>query len=265
MPLKRREHEAVAPPAALPVRQRDSPGPRQQPAAHVRLHHQGPQLAVFSVLQEQPLPRSGRLVRPLLLEWRPEAVRLLGTPSPAPTFGNESASEDLEQEENSREEDMVEPNSSFPDIPGMRRSPGKSKSDLMEQMFRAALLRKAKQANGQKPLEEMSNHLPELPTCPMEADSKEFWVHEECAAWSKSIYLFGHRLRGLEETVLKAVDKLCSRCKFPGASLSCARDNCPELYHYLCARDNCCHMEEDSYTIYCPQHKMQLLQSEKRK
>ncbi|GFY71543.1 retinoic acid-induced protein 1 [Trichonephila inaurata madagascariensis] len=144
----------------------------------------------------------------------------------------------------------------------MRRSPGKRKSDLMEQMFRAALLRKAKQANGQKPLEEMSNHLPELPmstSFPMDGmvDNKEFWVHEECAAWSKTVYLFGHRLRGLEETVLKAVDKLCSRCKFPGASLSCAKDNCPELYHYLCARDNWCHMDEETYTIYCPQHKQQ--------
>lgn len=72
---------------------------------------------------------------------------------------------------------------------------------------------------GQKPLEEMSGHHlsgdlsggsgqfpPMLDPC--SADSKEFWVHEECAAWSKTVYLFGHRLRGLEDTILQAVDKV---------------------------------------------------------
>ncbi|GFX68629.1 retinoic acid-induced protein 1 [Trichonephila clavipes] len=205
----------------------------------------------------------GDLFGPYYLNGDQKPSNYSAPPSPAPTFGNESseAGEDLEPEDS--REDMMEPSSSsYPDIPGIRRSPGKRKSDLMEQMFRAALLRKAKQANGQKPLEEMSNHLPELPmstSFPMDGmvDNKEFWVHEECAAWSKTVYLFGHRLRGLEETVLKAVDKLCSRCKFPGASLSCAKDNCPELYHYLCARDNWCYMDEETYTIYCPQHKQQ--------
>ncbi|XP_015906577.1 uncharacterized protein [Parasteatoda tepidariorum] len=205
----------------------------------------------------------GDLFGPYYLNGDQKPSNFSAPPSPAPmsTFENESSEpgDDLEQED-SREELMMDPSSSFSDVPGSRRSPSKRKSDLVEQMFRAALLRKAKQANGQKPLEEMSNHLSDIPLhnpYPVDSttDSKEFWVHEECAAWSKNIYLFGHRLRGLEETVLQAVDKQCSRCKFPGASLSCGVDNCPELYHYLCARDDWCYMDEDSYTIYCPQHK----------
>ncbi|XP_054712998.1 LOW QUALITY PROTEIN: AT-rich interactive domain-containing protein 1A-like [Uloborus diversus] len=209
----------------------------------------------------------GDLFGPYYLNGDQKPSNFSAPPSPAPMsgFGNESSEpgDDLEPEDS--REDLADPSSSCSEIPGGRRFPGKRKSDVMEQMFRAALLRKAKQANGQKPLEEMSNHMsgcdpslsvPSQFSMDAPTDNKEFWVHEECAVWSKNVYLFGHRLRGLEETVLKSVDKLCSRCKFPGASLSCGYDNCPELYHYLCARDNWCQMDEDSYTIYCPQHKV---------
>lgn len=209
----------------------------------------------------------GDLFGPYYLNGDQKPSNYSSPPSPAPmsTFGNESSEpgEDFEPEDS--RECPPDP-SSCSDASGMRRYPGKRKSDVMEQMFRAALLRKAKQANGQKPLEEMSNHMSgvdmshsnpnQFPVDTPPTDNKEFWVHEECAVWSRNVYLFGHRLRGLEETVLQSVDKLCSRCKFPGASLSCACENCPELYHYLCARDNWCYMDEDTYTIYCPQHKV---------
>lgn len=80
---------------------------------------------------------------------------------------------------------------------------------------------------GQKPLEEMSNHMTgmdmshsnpnQYPGDTPSSDNKEFWVHEECAVWSKNVYLFGHRLRGLEETVLQSVDKVS--LKYPENNL----------------------------------------------
>lgn len=213
----------------------------------------------------------GDLFGPYFLngEQKPSITSSPPSPSATYTFGNDSnsiAGED-ELNETNREHSsslVSEPLQCGSETASHRNFQIKKRSEGMEQMFRAALLRKSKQANSQKHSEELPESTPssEVPISaptqfPLDVsdDNKEFWVHEECAVWSQGVYLLDQRIYGLEETIVEATETICSRCKFAGASLSCAREECIEHYHYLCARDKWCQMDEENFTILCPKHK----------
>jgi hypothetical protein len=47
----------------------------------------------------------------------------------------------------------------------------------------------------------------------------------------------------------------CMVCRDRGASLGCYQTGCQRVYHLPCAHSAGCLMDDDNFTIYCPQHK----------
>ncbi|KAJ8253916.1 hypothetical protein COCON_G00205280 [Conger conger] len=94
-----------------------------------------------------------------------------------------------------------------------------------------------------------------LRTLQMEAEAKEHWAHEACAVWTRKVMLIAGKLYGLTEATQAATQMCCSACQNVGASISCCREGCPQIFHFVCAKDIGCLFHEDNFSLTCVEHK----------
>ncbi|KAG5832179.1 hypothetical protein ANANG_G00288350 [Anguilla anguilla] len=94
-----------------------------------------------------------------------------------------------------------------------------------------------------------------LRTLQMEAEAKEHWAHEACAIWTRRVVLIAGKLYGLTEAARAAAQMCCSACQSVGASISCCREGCSQIFHFVCAKDMGCLFQEDNFSVKCVEHK----------
>ncbi|XP_068434604.1 transcription factor 20-like [Clinocottus analis] len=87
----------------------------------------------------------------------------------------------------------------------------------------------------------------------------EGWIHEDCGVWSAGVFLVRGRLYGLEEAARLAQETICSACRHTGAIMGCFQKACARNYHYRCAVQSGCVLNEDNFSVRCPEHKNKLL------
>ncbi|XP_062310005.1 transcription factor 20 isoform X1 [Osmerus eperlanus] len=96
--------------------------------------------------------------------------------------------------------------------------------------------------------------LAQLPQMPM--DPEELWVHEGCIVWASGVFLVNGRVYGLQEALDGAREACCSFCEMAGSTLGCYSKGCTLRYHYLCAMEADCSLNEENFSLRCPQHKV---------
>ncbi|KAJ8345005.1 hypothetical protein SKAU_G00291980 [Synaphobranchus kaupii] len=94
-----------------------------------------------------------------------------------------------------------------------------------------------------------------LRTLQMEAEAKEHWAHEACTIWTSRVVLIAGKLYGLTEATRAAAQTCCSACQTVGASISCCREGCSQIFHFVCAKDMGCLLQEDNFSLKCVEHK----------
>nr|XP_020460501.1 uncharacterized protein LOC109962818 isoform X2 [Monopterus albus] len=92
-----------------------------------------------------------------------------------------------------------------------------------------------------------------LPKVPLHLD--ECWIHEDCGIWSAGVFLVRGKLYGLEEAARLAQQTVCAACYQTGAILGCFQKGCPRNYHYRCAIQSGCVLNEENFSMRCPEHK----------
>ncbi|KAM4717489.1 uncharacterized protein FYW61_017574 isoform 1-T4 [Anableps anableps] len=83
----------------------------------------------------------------------------------------------------------------------------------------------------------------------------ECWIHEDCGIWSAGVFLVRGKLYGLEEAARIAQETICSTCHQTGAIMGCFQKGCLKNYHYTCAIQSGCVLNEDNFSMRCPEHK----------
>ncbi|XP_054907813.1 uncharacterized protein si:ch211-165g14.1 isoform X1 [Poeciliopsis prolifica] len=83
----------------------------------------------------------------------------------------------------------------------------------------------------------------------------ECWIHEDCGIWSAGVFLVRGKLYGLEEAVQIAQETICSTCQQPGAIMGCFQKGCLRNYHYPCAIQSGAVLNEENFSMRCPEHK----------
>ncbi|XP_017297503.1 transcription factor 20-like isoform X2 [Kryptolebias marmoratus] len=83
----------------------------------------------------------------------------------------------------------------------------------------------------------------------------ECWVHEDCSIWAAGVFLVQGKLYGLEEAARLAQETICSSCRQTGAIMGCFQKNCCRNYHSTCAVQSGCVLNEDNFSMRCPEHK----------
>ncbi|XP_041824022.1 transcription factor 20-like isoform X2 [Melanotaenia boesemani] len=83
----------------------------------------------------------------------------------------------------------------------------------------------------------------------------ECWIHEDCGIWSAGVFLVRGKLYGLEEAVQLAQETVCSTCQQTGAIMGCFQKGCSRNYHYTCAIQSGCVLNEENFSMRCPEHK----------
>ncbi|KAM8846027.1 uncharacterized protein AB9W97_000896 isoform 1-T4 [Spinachia spinachia] len=83
----------------------------------------------------------------------------------------------------------------------------------------------------------------------------EGWIHEDCGVWSAGVFLVGGKLFGLEEAARLARETVCSMCQHAGAIVGCFQKGCARSFHYRCAIESDCVLNEENFSLRCPQHK----------
>lgn len=88
--------------------------------------------------------------------------------------------------------------------------------------------------------------------------NQTYYVHELCALWTPNVYLDEktHKLMNIEKEIKRCSRMKCSHCGGFGAGVGCLYEKCRKTYHFKCLleEDLKCHLNEDEYTILCPQH-----------
>lgn len=100
------------------------------------------------------------------------------------------------------------------------------------------------------------------PKVPLHLD--ECWIHEDCGIWSAGVFLIRGKLYGLEEAARLAQETICSTCQQTGAIMGCFQKGCPRNYHYRCAIQSGCVLNEENFSMRCPEHKNKLFISATR-
>ncbi|XP_070838164.1 uncharacterized protein [Chaetodon trifascialis] len=108
----------------------------------------------------------------------------------------------------------------------------------------------------------LESHNHSLPKVPLRLH--ECWIHEDCGIWSAGVFLVRGKLYGLEEAARLAQETVCSACQQTGAIMGCFQKGCPRNYHYRCAIQSGCVLNEDNFSIRCPEHKNKLFTSGSR-
>lgn len=81
------------------------------------------------------------------------------------------------------------------------------------------------------------------------------WVHLNCALWSSEVYeTMNGSLIHVTDALKRGSTVKCTRCKRPGATLSCFKANCASPFHVRCAKVEGCTFFQDK-TILCNKHK----------
>ncbi|KAM9855227.1 histone-lysine N-methyltransferase 2D [Aulostomus maculatus] len=84
----------------------------------------------------------------------------------------------------------------------------------------------------------------------------DLWVHLNCALWSTEVYeTQGGALINVEVALRRGLRTLCAFCQKTGATNSCNRLRCPNVYHFACAIRARCMFFKDK-TMLCTQHKL---------
>nr|XP_015797223.2 transcription factor 20 isoform X1 [Nothobranchius furzeri] len=83
----------------------------------------------------------------------------------------------------------------------------------------------------------------------------ERWIHEDCGIWSAGVFLVRGKLYGLEEAARLAQETICSTCHQAGAIMGCFQKGCSRNYHFTCAIQSGCVLNEDNFSMRCPEHK----------
>lgn len=84
----------------------------------------------------------------------------------------------------------------------------------------------------------------------------DLWVHLNCALWSTEVYeTQGGALINVEVALHRGLLTKCSLCQKTGATNSCNRIRCPNVYHFACAIRAKCMFFKDK-TMLCPLHKL---------
>ncbi|XP_058529753.1 histone-lysine N-methyltransferase 2D isoform X3 [Ochotona princeps] len=84
----------------------------------------------------------------------------------------------------------------------------------------------------------------------------DLWVHLNCALWSTEVYeTQGGALMNVEVALHRGLLTKCSLCQRTGATSSCNRMRCPNVYHFACAIRAKCMFFKDK-TMLCPMHKV---------
>lgn len=85
--------------------------------------------------------------------------------------------------------------------------------------------------------------------------SYEVWAHENCIVWSQGVYLIGPKIVGLEEAIWTSCNVPCQRCHLKGANICCLKRGCPNVMHFPCAQMSNWQLEEETFKVYCLEHK----------
>ncbi|XP_036386570.1 histone-lysine N-methyltransferase 2D-like [Megalops cyprinoides] len=84
----------------------------------------------------------------------------------------------------------------------------------------------------------------------------DLWVHLNCALWSTEVYeTQGGALINVEVALRRGLRTRCAGCQKTGATSSCGRLRCPNVYHFACAVRARCMFFKDK-TMLCTQHKL---------
>ncbi|KAM9319960.1 histone-lysine N-methyltransferase 2D [Gastrophryne carolinensis] len=84
----------------------------------------------------------------------------------------------------------------------------------------------------------------------------DLWVHLNCALWSTEVYeTQGGALINVEVALHRGLLTKCCLCQKTGATNSCNRIRCPNVYHFACAIRAKCMFFKDK-TMLCPMHKL---------
>lgn len=84
----------------------------------------------------------------------------------------------------------------------------------------------------------------------------DLWVHLNCALWSTEVYeTQGGALINVEVALRRGLRTRCACCQKTGATNSCNRLRCPNVYHFACAIRARCMFFKDK-TMLCTQHKL---------
>ncbi|KAM5182449.1 histone-lysine N-methyltransferase 2D [Mantella aurantiaca] len=84
----------------------------------------------------------------------------------------------------------------------------------------------------------------------------DLWVHLNCALWSTEVYeTQGGALINVEVALHRGLLTKCGLCQKTGATNSCNRIRCPNVYHFACAIRAKCMFLKDK-TMLCPTHKL---------
>ncbi|XP_028309867.1 histone-lysine N-methyltransferase 2D isoform X2 [Gouania willdenowi] len=84
----------------------------------------------------------------------------------------------------------------------------------------------------------------------------DLWVHLNCALWSTEVYeTQGGALINVEVALRRGLRTLCAYCQKTGATNSCNRLRCPNVFHFACAIRARCMFFKDK-TMLCTQHKL---------
>ncbi|XP_060921547.1 transcription factor 20-like isoform X1 [Labrus mixtus] len=86
----------------------------------------------------------------------------------------------------------------------------------------------------------------------------ECWIHEDCGIWSAGLFLVQGKLYGLQEAARHAQRTVCSACRLTGAIIGCFQKGCQSNYHYRCAIQSGCVLNEENFSVLCPEHKNRL-------
>uniref|UniRef100_A0A8C6UPU8 Si:ch211-165g14.1 n=1 Tax=Neogobius melanostomus TaxID=47308 RepID=A0A8C6UPU8_9GOBI len=84
---------------------------------------------------------------------------------------------------------------------------------------------------------------------------EECWVHEDCGVWSMGVFLVRGKLYGLKEAALLAQQTICSCCQGTGAIMGCFQKGCSRNFHFSCAVQSGSVLNEDNFSMRCPDHK----------
>ncbi|XP_062871993.1 histone-lysine N-methyltransferase 2D [Trichomycterus rosablanca] len=84
----------------------------------------------------------------------------------------------------------------------------------------------------------------------------DLWVHLNCALWSTEVYeTQGGALINVEVALRRGLRTRCAGCQKTGATNSCNRLRCPNVYHFACAIRARCMFFKDK-TMLCTVHKL---------
>ncbi|KAJ0001168.1 hypothetical protein NQD34_006188 [Periophthalmus magnuspinnatus] len=84
---------------------------------------------------------------------------------------------------------------------------------------------------------------------------EECWMHEDCGVWSTGVFLVRGKLYGLKEAALLAQQTTCWLCQESGAIVGCFQKGCCRSFHVSCAVQSGCVLNEDNFSMRCPDHR----------